>query len=60
MPLQQVPRFYIPLQSTYCLFVAYFHEFRNRELYDGFVLPVFFYYLLSYLFIVDLNYYILS
>ena len=25
---------------TCCLFVAYCHEFLNRELYDGFVVPV--------------------
>ena len=39
IPLQQGPRSYIPLESI-CLFVGYCHEFRNRESYDGFVLPV--------------------
>ena len=29
MPLQQGIRFYIPLESTCCLFVAYCHEFLN-------------------------------
>ena len=33
-------RFYIPLESTCCLLVAYCHEFLNRESYDGFVVPV--------------------
>ena len=40
MPLQQGRRLYIPLELTCCLFVAYCHEFRNRELYDGFVVPI--------------------
>ena len=40
MPLQQRTRFYIPTESTFRLFVAYYHEFRNKESYDGFVLPV--------------------
>ena len=40
MPLQQVIRFYIPPESTCCLFLAYCHEFLNREPYDGFVIPV--------------------
>ena len=35
MPLQQGPRFDIPLEST-----CWFHEFHKRELYDGSVLPV--------------------
>ena len=39
MPLQQIPSFYIPLESTCCLISAYCHKFCNRELYDGFVLP---------------------
>ena len=33
-------RFYIPFDSTCCLFVAYYNEFRNTESYDKFVLPV--------------------
>ena len=33
-------RFYIPLESTCYLFVAYCHEFFNRKSYDGFVVPV--------------------
>ena len=40
MPLEQELKSYIPLESTCCLFVAYCHEFLNRESYDGFVLPV--------------------
>ena len=40
MPLQQVIRFYIPPESTCCLFLAYCHEFINREPDDGFVIPV--------------------
>ena len=40
MPLQQEIRFYIPLELTCCLFVAYCHEFLNMESYDGFVLTV--------------------
>ena len=39
MLLQQRPRFDIPREWT-CLFFAYCHEFRSRELYDGFILPV--------------------
>ena len=39
MSLQQEPRSYVPLEST-CLFFAFCYEFWNRELYDGFVLPV--------------------
>ena len=39
MPLPQEIRFYIPLESTCCLFVAYYDEFLNRESYDGLVLP---------------------
>ena len=35
--LQQVPRFYIPLKSTCCLFFAYYREFCNRESYDEFI-----------------------
>ena len=38
MPLQQVPRFYIPLESTCCLFVAYSNDY-DMESYDGFALP---------------------
>ena len=33
-------RFYIPLESTCFLFVAYCHEFFNRKSYDGLVVPV--------------------
>ena len=40
MSLQQGHRFYIPLESTCCLFVAYFQEFRRSESFYGFVLPV--------------------
>ena len=40
VPLQQGPSFFIPLESIFCLFIAYCYEFRNRESYDGFVLPV--------------------
>ena len=39
MPLLQEIRFYIPLESTCCLFFAYYDEFLNRESYDGLVLP---------------------
>ena len=39
MPMQQGPRFYILLESTY-LFYAHCYEFCDRESYDGFVLPV--------------------
>ena len=38
-PLQEGPRFYIPLELTCCLFATYCHEFRNRESYDEFILP---------------------
>ena len=31
VPLQQLPRFHIPLDSTCCLLVTYCHEFCNRE-----------------------------
>ena len=34
MTLQQVRRFYILLESNCCIFVAYYHEFRNRESYN--------------------------
>ena len=37
--MQQGPRFYILLEST-CLFDAPCYEFRDRESYDGFFLPV--------------------
>ena len=37
--MQQGPRFYILLEST-CLFDAHCYEFRHRESYDGFFLPV--------------------
>ena len=37
--MQQGPRFYILLEST-CLFDAHCYEFRDREPYDGFFLPV--------------------
>ena len=40
IPLQQEIKFYIPLESTCCLFVGYCHEFLVKESYDGFVLPV--------------------
>ena len=40
MPLQQKIRFYVPFESTCCLFVGYWHEFPSRESYDEFVLPV--------------------
>ena len=40
IPLQQVLRFCIPLESTCCLFVAHCYEFRNRKSYDRFVVPV--------------------
>ena len=40
MPLQQEIRYYIPLESTCCLFVACCHEFLNRESYYGFILLV--------------------
>ena len=40
MPLQQEFAFYIPLESTCCLFAAYYHEFLNRESCDGFDLPI--------------------
>ena len=40
MPLQQGIRFYIPLEPTWGLLVAYLHEFLNWESYDGFVIPV--------------------
>ena len=36
MPQQKRHKFYIRLKSTCCLFVAYCHEFRNMESYDGF------------------------
>ena len=39
MPLQEGPKFYIPLELI-CLFVAYCHEFHKKESYDGLVLPV--------------------
>ena len=35
MPLQQEIGFYIPLESTCCLFAAYCHKLLNRESYDG-------------------------
>ena len=38
--LQQGTSFYIALEYTSCLFVAYCHVFRNRESCDGFVLLV--------------------
>ena len=38
MPLQQKIRFYVPFESTCCLFVGYWHEFPSRESYDEFVL----------------------
>ena len=34
MTLQQEPRFYIPLESTCCLFFVYSHELHSRESYD--------------------------
>ena len=37
--MQQGPRFYILLESTW-LFDAHCYEFRDRESYSGFVLPV--------------------
>ena len=40
MPLQQKIIFYVPLESTCCLFAGYWHEFPSRESYDKFVLPV--------------------
>ena len=40
MPLRQEIRFYIPLESTCCLFVAYCHEFLDSKSYNRFVLPV--------------------
>ena len=40
MALQQEIGFYVPLESTYCFFVDYCHEFFNKESYNGFVLPV--------------------
>ena len=36
IPLQQGIIFFIPLESTCRLFVAYYHEFLNRESYDAF------------------------
>ena len=39
MPMQQGFRFYILLEST-CLIDAHCYEFRDRESYDGFILPV--------------------
>ena len=39
MPMQQEPTFYILLEST-CLFDAHCYWFRDKESYDGFVLPV--------------------
>ena len=39
MPLEQGIRFYIPLELTCCLLVAYCHEFINGKSYDGFVPP---------------------
>ena len=38
-PMQQGPRFYIPREST-CLSDAYCYEFRDRESYDRFALPL--------------------
>ena len=40
MPLQQGPGFYVPPESTCCLYFAYCNELCNRESYDGFVLLV--------------------
>ena len=40
MVCNKLNRFFIPLESTCCLFVAYCHEFLNRESYDGFVVPI--------------------
>ena len=40
MSLQQETEFYIPLESSCCLFVACCHKFLNRKSCDGFVLPV--------------------
>ena len=39
MPMQQGPRFYILLELSW-LFDAHCYEFRDRESYSGFVLPV--------------------
>ena len=38
MLLQQV--FYVPLESTCCIFFAYCHEFCNRKSCNEFVLPL--------------------
>ena len=40
MLLQQGIRFFIPPESTCCLFVAFCQELLNRESYDGFVVSV--------------------